>query len=437
MKNSTPSTLDTRSSALLAVEWDQNRKTFNPNDSETLSTARNQWHFGEWAELITLSSEATVDDSEKAILFALQACAHFQLGDYAQARSNLSLALRHHCDHDFLTRLLVAGVHNSLGRATALMDDRKRSADHFKQSVTVRGIPNELVVHARTVREMTRIGLLPDVADLVQEEVTALSESPRLFSEQQAWTRVLAADIEVLRAGITQAQARNQLYVTRQLPAPDRGHLDLEILASLATSQLGQDLWVLKQTNYKRGGFFIEFGASDGVLLSNTHLLESVFAWRGVCAEPNPNLFQKLANNRACAVSDACIADTTGRKIDFVLANEYGGVTSYAENDKHAEKRKAYQEVIEAIPLITISLNDFLLEQKAPRVIDYLSIDTEGSEYDILRTLDFDRWQITCITIEHNFTEQRQDIRQLLTPKGYQCTETEWDDWYFLPGVPP
>jgi hypothetical protein len=67
--------------------------------------------------------------------------------------------------------------------------------------------------------------------------------------------------------------------------------------------------------------------------------------------------------------------------------------------------------------------------------MDYLSIDTEGSELKILQSLDFSRWRFRVITCEHNFTVDREAIHSLLTAKGYVRRWEEysqWDDWYFL-----
>ena len=75
-------------------------------------------------------------------------------------------------------------------------------------------------------------------------------------------------------------------------------------------------------------------------------------------------------------------------------------------------------------------MHDFLRQHGAPRDIDYISIDTEGNEYDVLSTFPFDEWSVTLLTVEHNFTEQRTLIRKLLESHGYRCTEQQWDDWY-------
>lgn len=199
---------------------------------------------------------------------------------------------------------------------------------------------------------------------------------------------------------------------------------------SLSRSQLGQDLWVLEQLGWKEHGYFVEFGATDGVLLSNTWMLEKHFGWRGICAEPNPKFFERLQLNRSCSLSPACVYRNSGEQMRFVLADAYGGLEELGREDQHVDKREAYAASGDVIELTTASLMDLLNEQGAPEVIDYLSIDTEGSELAILEGIDWSRYQFRCITVEHNFTEQRQGIHQLLEAQGYQRQEAKWDDWY-------
>jgi len=81
----------------------------------------------------------------------------------------------------------------------------------------------------------------------------------------------------------------------------------------------------------------------------------------------------------------------------------------------------------------TVSLEDLLKKNNAPKYIDYLSIDTEGSEYEILSAFNFDEFNIKVITVEHNFTHQRELIFTLLTKHGYKRKYdyvSEFDDWY-------
>lgn len=124
-------------------------------------------------------------------------------------------------------------------------------------------------------------------------------------------------------------------------------------------SQLGQDLWVLERSGDNTGGFFLEFGATDGVLLSNTGLLEQHFGWHGLCAEPNPRFFPQLQANRRCQVSDQYIGATTGDTVDFLLADAYGGSTTHMDEDNNATRRAGYRQTGRIQRLTTISLHDF------------------------------------------------------------------------------
>jgi len=83
----------------------------------------------------------------------------------------------------------------------------------------------------------------------------------------------------------------------------------------------------------------------------------------------------------------------------------------------------------------TISLNDLCKKYNAPAQIDYLSIDTEGSELEILSHHNFNAYTFKVITVEHNYSKNREKIFELLTSKGYlrkyeQLSQT--DDWYSL-----
>lgn len=95
----------------------------------------------------------------------------------------------------------------------------------------------------------------------------------------------------------------------------------LTIVAQDSRSQLSQDLFVLYQTNLKRNGFFVEFGATDGVSLSNTYLLEKHFQWNGIVAEPGRSWHEKLEGNRNCIVDKRCVWRSSGEVVDFADAS--------------------------------------------------------------------------------------------------------------------
>jgi FkbM family methyltransferase len=284
----------------------------------------------------------------------------------------------------------------------------------------------------RLTRELTNQGLLDDSAAILTEQVKSL-EQQELTSKTEAKLGVVKSELELINHQLMLALQKNQLYQTSRKKNKKKTKskkIDIERLAELSTSQLGQDLWVLNETKYKRKGFFVEFGATDGVLLSNTYLLEREFGWEGICAEPNPDYFESLKKNRNCIVNNECIYSSTGKIIRFVLANEFGGIEKDALKGRHKEKVEAYKSNGDTIDVETISLNDVLIKYNAPINIDYMSIDTEGSELEILSKFDFKKWNVKLFTIEHNFEPQRDGIFKLLSKHGYQRIECKWDDFY-------
>jgi FkbM family methyltransferase len=195
-------------------------------------------------------------------------------------------------------------------------------------------------------------------------------------------------------------------------------------------SQLTQDLFVLSCLDFKRDGYFVEFGATNGVDLSNTWLLEKEFGWNGILAEPSKNWHQDLLGNRSCHIELKAVYNKSNEKLSFLEASypELSTLSSFKNIDSHNRKGKTYE-------VETISLMDLLNKYNAPQVIDYLSIDTEGSELDILSNFEFEYYKFKVITVEHNFTEQREKINQLLTSKGYKQVLKDisaFDDWYVL-----
>jgi FkbM family methyltransferase len=195
-------------------------------------------------------------------------------------------------------------------------------------------------------------------------------------------------------------------------------------------SQLHQDLRAIQFYKYKNRGFFVEIGASDGKTLSNTYLLEKVYKWRGICCEPIQNKFDELKINRPNSICfNKPVYNQTGLKITFDIAEEdlLSGISEHI--DKHKETVDKNKKSVE---METISLMDVLKEAKAPRFIEYLSLDTEGSEFEILKNFDFSKYVFGLIDIEHNYVEpRRSQIHDFLISKEYVYVgANQWDDTY-------
>jgi FkbM family methyltransferase len=198
-----------------------------------------------------------------------------------------------------------------------------------------------------------------------------------------------------------------------------------------SSSQILQDLWVAHELGSQRDGFFVEFGATDGVRYSNSLYLERELGWTGILAEPGRGWYPALRRNRTGAIDDRCVWTETGRTLIFNQPEiaEHATIEQFSGSDMHAATRVAGRRY----EVETVSLDDLLAHWKAPRRIDYLSVDTEGSEFDILSAFDFDAHDVRLITVEHNHSPQRRPIFELLNSKGYRRkfeNLSHVDDWY-------
>jgi FkbM family methyltransferase len=202
---------------------------------------------------------------------------------------------------------------------------------------------------------------------------------------------------------------------------------------SLSRSELAQDLFVLSEFNFKRNGFFVEFGATNGIESSNSYLLEKEFGWKGILAEPAKIWHNELGKNRNVFIEKDCVWKLSNKSLIFneVQFPKLSTINYHTKSDKHQDIRKEGKKY----KVNTISLVDLLQKYNAPKIIDYLSIDTEGSEYEILSSFNFEKYTVKVITCEHNFTSNRDKIFNLLLKKGYVRKFTDvsqFDDWYVL-----
>lgn len=197
-------------------------------------------------------------------------------------------------------------------------------------------------------------------------------------------------------------------------------------------SQLGQDLFVLQQLKNKKYGFFIEVGAGDGKTFSNTFLLEKKFNWDGILVEPNKTLYKKCVKTRECKVVNKLLlpAHKSSSKFYEMETGEF----SYSEG--YASLNTGEIKAVYEMPIT--NFEDLFQEYREIPKIDFVSIDTEGSELDIVSSIDFEKYKPTIICIEHNFRRfDRKFLKKYLKKRGYKLKYegiSRWDSWFVLKG---
>ncbi len=161
----------------------------------------------------------------------------------------------------------------------------------------------------------------------------------------------------------------------------------------MSYSQLNQDKDVIDFYKNKKNGYFIEIGASDGIKLSNTFLLEKKYNWKGICVEPIPEKYKLLCRNRKNShCCDNAVYNESNLELKFDIANTFdllSGISEHIDCHNTTVNKNKTQIIVK-----TITMNDLLDYYNAPNFIEYLSLDTEGSEYEILKNCDFNKYNL-------------------------------------------
>jgi len=175
------------------------------------------------------------------------------------------------------------------------------------------------------------------------------------------------------------------------------------------SERVAMDLFVLLHLNFKKDGYFVEFGGGNGVINSNTYLMEKELGWNGIISEPGKVYYPDILNNRNCHIEKLCVWSKSDIELTLLEAPKkidpgMSSIINYAYDDKFANLRKKGKKY----QVRSITLIDLLKKYKAPKKIDYLSIDTEGSEYEILKNFDFLEYKFNFITCEHMFIKKER-----------------------------
>lgn len=202
-------------------------------------------------------------------------------------------------------------------------------------------------------------------------------------------------------------------------------------------SQKGQDEWVLKDIfNFKKNGYFVDLAASSGISSNNTYIMENKLNWKGICIEPNPVYFKRLKNNRKCHLSNYVVDDKNNKEIKFRIDNgQLGGIVD-KDTDNNYKFRKDELKNADIRIFKTKTLQYILDHYKAPKVIDYLSLDIEGAEERALINFPFNKYKFLTITIER----PSKNLEKKLFENNYvfvmKSKKGNYDSFYVHKSIP-
>lgn len=387
-----------------------------------LSEAKAYWLLGEWAKLAQLDVIVFRNHPERDRIALLVASAHLQLGDPDKARKLVLMAQDWGCPKCVVAQILVAGVHNTLGRMAALAEDETRIAYHFDAAVQAIGTRRTaLESHARSVREMARMGLLPQAFIKLDDLVDNTLSSTVRIKHTAAHAKVISMEIDWLRdkvlqlnkeKSLTGLKLRQKIIAARQESVKDterekqyHGLFDL-------------DRKIEAYLDYDNG-FFVELGANDGIKQSNTLFFERERGWRGILIEPIVHNFIKCKKNRSSEnslVSAACVSfDYDKPYVNLTYSNLMttpSGLESDIDNPaEHAKSGEVFMDGDEVVEVLAPArtLSSIFDDEHAPTLMDFMSLDVEGAEIEVLKGIDHSKYRFKYLLIEC------RDIEKLVT----------------------
>ena len=193
-----------------------------------------------------------------------------------------------------------------------------------------------------------------------------------------------------------------------------------------------QDVVALNYLPKKEKGYFVEIGVGNGKDISNTFLFEKYLGWQGLLCEPNPESVEHIQKVRTATLDRRAVYSQSGLELDFlsVSNSDLSTLLEYQQSDHH--KRLDVKKT----KVQTVSASDLFTEHSVPEHVDFISIDTEGSEIEILKTLPFNKHSFGFICVEHNDREEhKKQMDDIIIGHGYKrvLTQASSCDYWYVP----
>ena len=227
-----------------------------------------------------------------------------------------------------------------------------------------------------------------------------------------------AAETQPIKTKSSYSQAKQDLVILALTEANDAKVAVKDTLnAALRTTN-----------NDKNNGrkFFVDLAANEAVVLSNSYLLEKN-GWDGLCLEPNPLYWYRLASYRTCTIVGAMVGGTPqedGKEVDVILAT--GGVGGGIVGEGMDNEKKE----VSGEKRNLVSISTVFQAHHVPNIIDYLSLDVEGAETIVMEHFAWDQYQFKFITIER----PKDDLKAMLVSNGYKQVKkiTYWGETLWI-----
>ena len=182
-----------------------------------------------------------------------------------------------------------------------------------------------------------------------------------------------------------------------------------------------------------RNGFYVDVGAHDGVSINNTLYFEKNQNWTGINIEPIKKVFDNLVTNRPNSINLNCAVCNIDGETEFIHNTGYtemiSGIKSnydYRHWQRLENENKQMGSTTEIIKVNTKRLETIFDENNVKR-IHYLSIDVEGAEFEVIKSINFDKVFIDIIGFENNYNDVSIPIVEYLENKNYVVIHRSMD----------
>ena len=199
-------------------------------------------------------------------------------------------------------------------------------------------------------------------------------------------------------------------------------------------SQNNQDKY-LEENIFKgyKNGFFVEVGANDGLYIPNTLYFENNNNWTGINIEPIKSLYDRLLINRPKCINYNCAIYSSDGEKEFICNEGYteglSGIkdTYDARHFQRLNKENALTNSKTKLINVNTKKLETIFDENNIKHVNYLSIDVEGAEFAVIKSINFDKIFIDVISFENNYNDVTIPIIKYLEEKNYKLINTYGD----------
>ena len=169
----------------------------------------------------------------------------------------------------------------------------------------------------------------------------------------------------------------------------------------------------------RTSGYFLEAGAGDGDFHSNTYFYEKYLGWKGICIEPLPHHFENVQRVRSCMAFNGALCDREGPRsfIDFTTLKGHSGFYDTFPTEKQRNVNNA------VYPFKNITVQCYTLDQVVKQAgfprLDYMIIDTEGYEYDLIKTFNLNNPSFPINVVQVELNRNPSELRELFRKSNF------------------